>query len=355
MIVGILGLSIALQFIAAVMAFRLIRLTGERWAWGFIAAAIMLMTIRRSISLFHMVVNGNSYKADVIAEVVALVISILMVIGIARIAPVFRSVRQAKEDAQLAEKEVRTLKEKLEARVTERTSQLEAANKELEAFSYSVSHDLRSPLRAIDGFSSILLENYSAKLDDEGKRLLGVVRDNTSHMGQLIDDILQFSRTGRAELASVVVDMDRLVRDVLHELRHLTMGSTLQVEIGHLPAVRGDSAMLRQVFVNLLTNAIKFSRTRDTPRIGIGAEVKERETVYYVKDNGVGFDLQHSDKMFGAFERLNNVNEFEGTGIGLAIVKRIVTRHGGRVWAEGKVNEGATIYFALPNKENDHE
>ncbi len=248
-----------------------------------------------------------------------------------------------------AEREVQELNRDLEQRVEERTEQLEAANKELESFSYSVSHDLRSPLRAIDGFSHILLEDYAAKLDEEGKRMLNVVRDNTVRMGQLIDDILQFSRTGRLELASFEVDMESLAHDVTDSLYSVAGDAHKpQMEIGHLPPTLGDRAMLRQVFVNLLSNAIKFSRSVDTPRIQVGAEVQGSETIYFVKDNGVGFNMEYVGKLFGVFQRLHSMEEFEGTGIGLAIVKRIVTRHGGRVWAEGKVNEGATIYFALP-------
>jgi PAS domain S-box-containing protein len=256
-------------------------------------------------------------------------------------------------ELKVAEDKIVELNRDLERRVEERTAQLEAVNKELESFSYSISHDLRTPLRAIDGFSHILLEDYAGKLDEEGKRLLNVVRDNTHRMGQLIDDILKFSRTGRVELNSSGIDMEQMAQAVVEELQSAIVGSKLQMEIDPIPPTRGDSAMMRQVFVNLISNAIKFSCTREIPRIQIGATINGEETVYYVRDNGVGFDMQYADKLFGVFQRLHSVNEFEGTGIGLAIVKRIITRHGGRVWADGKVNEGATIYFALPNREKN--
>jgi light-regulated signal transduction histidine kinase (bacteriophytochrome) len=252
-----------------------------------------------------------------------------------------------------AEDEVKALNRDLEQRVIARTAQLDAANKELEAFSYSVSHDLRTPLRAIDGFSHILLDDYADKLDEEGKRLLTVVRDNTRRMGQLIDDILHFSRTGRVGIAFAEIDMESLAHEAMEELRPAVNIDKLRREIGRLPPAWGDSAMMRQVFVNLLSNAIKFSRSRETPRIEVGGAAQGGEVVYYVKDNGVGFDMKYIGKLFDVFRRLHRVDEFEGTGIGLAIVKRIVLRHGGRVWAESRLDEGTTVYFALPAREAD--
>lgn len=226
--------------------------------------------------------------------------------------------------------------------------------KELEAFSYSVSHDLRTPLRAIDGFSRILIEDYRDKLDDEGKRLLNVVRNNALKMGQLIDDILAFSRMGPLALEISKVDMEKLARDVFAELQSTEEERDLKLEIKTLPTTSADPSMMRQALVNLLANAIKFTRPRTTPLIEVGGRAGDDENIYYVKDNGVGFDSQYIGKLFGVFQRLHRVEEFEGTGIGLAIVKRIIGKHDGRVWAESKVNEGATFYFTLPAKAKNY-
>ena len=254
-----------------------------------------------------------------------------------------------------------TERKHLNQMLQEKNAELETANKELEAFSYSVSHDLRTPLRAVDGFSQMLLKNHSGRLDEEGKRLLNVVRDNTKKMGQLIDDILAFTRVGQLEIKTSEVDMEAVAREVWQEIKSSMAEREpskarrdVQLEIKPLPKVQGDPAMLRQVWTNLLGNAAKFTSSRTTARIEIGgspglaANGAGNECTFYVKDNGVGFDQQYVEKLFGVFQRLHGVAEFEGTGIGLVIVKRIINRHGGRVWAEGKSNEGATFYFALP-------
>jgi two-component system sensor kinase len=252
-----------------------------------------------------------------------------------------------------AEEELRGSRDdlnKVNLQLAEHAVQIEAANKELEEFSYSISHDLRVPLRAVNGFSRILLEEYRDKLDDEGRRLLNVVRDNTRRMEQLIDGILGFLHSGRVVVSRVEINMEELAREVMKELEPATAGREVVLEIKTLPPVRADRALMRQVLVHLLGNAIKFTRSRSSARIEVGAMGGEKEVVYYVRDNGAGFDAQYAGKLFGVFQHLHGVAEFEGPGVGLAIVKRIVARHGGRVWAEGKVNEGATFYFALPTK-----
>jgi signal transduction histidine kinase len=229
----------------------------------------------------------------------------------------------------------------------ERSSELKAANKELEAFSYSVSHDLRAPLRHIDGFASILLEDYAECLDEEGRRVLGVVCDSSRQMGRLIDDILTFSRLSRVDMKKSEIDMADLACSVAEELRRREPGRAVDLRIDDLPAARGDPSLMRQVFVNLISNALKFTRHKPEARVEVGAFAQGGENVYYVRDNGAGFDMAYADKLFGVFQRLHREEEFEGTGIGLTIIRHIVERHGGRVWAEGRVNEGATFYFTL--------
>jgi len=241
----------------------------------------------------------------------------------------------------------------LEAQVAQRTKALEGTNAELESFSYSVSHDLRAPLRAIHGFSRILLEDHHTKLDPEAQRLLGVIDQNTRRMGQLIDDLLAFSRLGRTDVTTGPVDMKALTQLVADEVQRAEAGrnGSLEIRIDALPPARGDRGLLRQVMSNLLLNAAKFTRGRPTAKIEVGSQADGSQTVYYVKDNGAGFDARYADKLFGVFQRLHSTEQFDGTGVGLAIVKRIVQRHGGRVWAEGAVNQGATFYFTLPGEE----
>ena len=247
---------------------------------------------------------------------------------------------------ELAKSETKV--KKLNEELGRHTAKVEEANKEMEAFAYSVSHDLRTPLRAIDGFSRILLEDYENKLDDEGKRLLNVVRDNTNRMSHLIDDILHFSRAVRIGMSLSEIDMEGVARTVIEELKPLVAGRKLQINLGKLPIVQGDRVMLHQVFENLLTNAIKFTGKNAEAHIDIGGQIEAGKAVYYVKDDGAGFDMQYADKLFGVFQRLHSVEEFEGTGIGLAIVKRIILRHGGTIRAEGEVGKGATFYFSIP-------
>jgi light-regulated signal transduction histidine kinase (bacteriophytochrome) len=238
-----------------------------------------------------------------------------------------------------------------EAKIREHAAQLEAANKELEAFSYSVSHDLRAPLRAIDGFSTALLEDYIDRLDDDGKRYLNIIGSNAKKMGQLIDDLLLFSRLGRQEIRPSDINMEKLAKTVFEELKLAVPERKVQMNINTLFPAQGGQAMIRQVFVNLLSNSIKFTRTKETAVIDVDGRSEGDENIYTIKDNGVGFDMRYVDKLFGVFQRLHSSEEFEGTGVGLAIVQRLIHRHGGRVWAEGKVNEGAIFSFTLPRRE----
>lgn len=236
---------------------------------------------------------------------------------------------------------------RLEDRVKERTQELTVLNQELESFSYSVSHDLRAPLRAINGFAEMLEEDYADKLDDEGKDNIKVIRDNALNMGQLIDDLLQFSRLGRQEIVSCKIDMNGLVSEIIEGIKIEGRYNHVIINYESLPQAKGDVALVRQVMVNLITNAAKYSSKVDNPLVTITSVKKEGKDVYVVKDNGVGFDMKFYDKLFGVFQRLHSQEDFEGTGVGLAIVERIIKRHGGRIWAESEKGKGAIFYFYL--------
>jgi signal transduction histidine kinase len=230
--------------------------------------------------------------------------------------------------------------------------QLEEVNKELESFSYSVSHDLRAPVRALVGFSKMLEESYNDTLDDEGKRMVGVIHRNAIKMGSLIDDLLEFSKMGRQEVRKSAINVADMVKEVISDITDQTEYHA-NVTINELLPTYADRALLTQVWINLISNAFKYSAKKENPAVEIGSHRDDRYIVYYVKDNGAGFSMEYAEKLFGVFQRLHKASEFEGTGVGLAIVHRIITRHGGRVWAEAKVNEGATFFFTLPGDKSE--
>lgn len=259
-----------------------------------------------------------------------------------------RDLQQEVTVRKQAEERITRLNEDLQRRAAE----LQEAVGQLESFSYSISHDLRAPLRAIDGYSKAVLEEYEGRVDPEGKRLLTVIRNNAVMMGQLIDDLLAFSRLGRQEVKRSLIHMTQLAHTVFEDLNHETRNRKIDIQIDTLPDTLGDLSMMRQVYRNLLSNAIKFTGKKDLGMIHVGSRVEDTENIYFVRDNGIGFDMQYSNKLFGVFRRLTNAEDFEGTGVGLAIVQGIIQKHGGRVWAEGQPGSGSTFFFALPRKTN---
>jgi light-regulated signal transduction histidine kinase (bacteriophytochrome) len=255
------------------------------------------------------------------------------------------------DDRKRAQEEILRLNADLEDRVRRRTVELEATNKELESFSYSISHDLRAPLRAIDGYSRMVEEDYGDKFDGEGKRMLSIVREEALKMGHLIDDLLAFSKLSRKSLDETQdIDMTAMAKNVAQEILRDQNAERVRLDIWPLPPAKGDGALLRQVWVNLISNALKYSGSRPQAEVVVTGEVVNGEAIYRVQDNGVGFDMKYAGKLFGVFQRLHKAEEFEGTGVGLAIVHRVITRHGGTVRADGRPGEGATFYFTLPVK-----
>jgi light-regulated signal transduction histidine kinase (bacteriophytochrome) len=272
---------------------------------------------------------------------------------VVKVTGIFQDITELKK----TEAEIKKLNDELEQRVKDRTAELMAANQELESFSYSVSHDLRAPIRAIDGFSQIILDEHLQNVDPEVSRYLEIIRQNTRNMGNLVDDLLAFSRLGRQYIERQTVNTQRLVKEVVEEIQMSNPDRDVKFEIGELPDCQADVNLFKQVYVNLISNAVKFTRKCDHARIEIGAELKsppgnlevEKSTkyCYYVRDNGVGFDMRYYDKLFGVFQRLHKSEDYEGTGVGLAIVKRVIEKHGGKVWAESQPNQGTTFYFVL--------
>ena len=263
---------------------------------------------------------------------------------------ILRAIREAQDKAEKikAQEEILKLNAELEERVQLRTAELEVANKQLESFTSTVSHDLRSPLQVIIGYASILSRKYGEVLNEDGKQLLHGIKEHTRQMGQLIDDLLDFSRLGRTEPVKKQLDMNELVQAAISQLRLANEQLKARFRFQELKPGFGDKGLMYQVWVNLISNAIKYSRNELNPVIEIGTRKLEGEDVYYIKDNGVGFDMQYYTKLFGVFQRLHKPSEFEGTGVGLAMVHAVISKHGGRLWAEGKVNGGATFYFTLP-------
>lgn len=260
----------------------------------------------------------------------------------------FRKLYEREQDILESDAKIQQLNLDLEKKVEQRTAQLNASNQELEAFTYSVSHDLRAPLRAIDGYAKILEEDYDSRIDAHGRHLLTVITKNARYMGNLIDDLLEFSKTSRAELIRNPFNTEVEVKRIAGSLMAFEKNRSVEININVLESCNGDIAMLRQVWTNLISNALKYSRKTEEAKVEIGSIRLKDEIQYYVKDNGIGFNMDYIEKLFGVFQRLHKKEEFEGTGVGLALVKNILERHNGKIWVKAAVNKGATFYFSLP-------
>ncbi len=311
----------------------------------------------------HSVSSFNRFLAAILALVA--VFTILLLVAIGKYLLLTKQKEKRAEELIIANKELAFQSKEKEKRAGEliiankelafqneekekRAEELNLANKELESFSYSVSHDLRAPLRAVHGYARMLKEDYGTTLDHEGNRVMNCIMNNATKMGTLLDDLLTFSRLGRKQLLKINIPMNQMVTNLCSEQKNEHGNRAIQFNINNLHPAQGDSAAIKQVWVNLISNAVKYYRLNEKTFIEIGSEIKEDEIIYFIKDNGVGFDMRYANKLFGVFQRLHSEEEFEGNGVGLAIVQRIIAKHGGRVWAEGKVNEGAIFYFSLP-------
>ncbi|MDD5261228.1 MAG: ATP-binding protein [Methylacidiphilales bacterium] len=334
--------------------------------WIYISFAIFIL----SCGMTHLMEIWNIWHPDYwlsgLTKALTAVSSLISAVLLIRLMPkviVLPSPRQLKETNEALQCEIHEHKkaseavQKLNQHLRKQAALLEAANDELEAFSYSVSHDLRAPLRHIDGFIDLLKSNPALESDPVSRRHMDVISNSARKMSQLIDDLLEFSRLGRSSLQPIRFEMRKLVDEAIHQMEPETRGRKIFWKIGELPSVEGDPALLRQVWINLISNAVKYTQTRFEATIEIGRHFSSANTpvtddvVFYVRDNGVGFDMRYASKLFGVFQRLHNTQKFEGTGIGLASVQRILHRHGGRCWAEGQVEQGATFYFCLPKKQ----
>jgi signal transduction histidine kinase len=359
-----LGLALALQYYQfREVGFALLTLAVATTTW-YAGNGPAVLSIILASTAFNYFFTEPLYTLDVYAsDLPYFFIFVLWAILVASFSAVRRraeeTLREARDRLEIEvetrkfhEEEVRTLNQTLSRRATE----LEAANKELESFAYSVSHDLRAPLRHVGGFAELLQKHASASLDEKSNRYLSTILESAKRMGSLIDDLLAFSRIGRADTRRTTVDLDQLVKEVIADIGQDTKGREVEWKIGALPVCNGDRSMLRLVMMNLLSNALKFTRSRSNPTIEIGSSRGDKGAIeIFVRDNGVGFDMRYVDKLFGVFQRLHRPEEYEGTGIGLATVQRVIHRHGGKVRAEGVVDRGTTVYFSLPPPQESSE
>jgi signal transduction histidine kinase len=336
---GIVGTVLGISLIAALLLSRRLQQTITRPIYELTSAA------RKVVDQRDFGIRVDKTTTDEIGLLVDAFNEMLAEIG-TRTAYLESSKKQLEE----TEERLRSLNAELEARVSARTEELETANKDLEGFSYSVSHDLRAPIRAISGFCTLFEQDHRSQLDDESRRKLGIIKSEADRMGALIDDLLAFSRLGRKAIARSELDMAELVNSVLSRLKSDGETKPADVRIGVLPRASADRSLIEQVWTNLLSNAFKFSSKAASPTIEIGGISDEKEHVYFIRDNGTGFDPKYAERLFGVFQRLHQDTEYPGTGVGLALVQKIVTRHGGRVWADGRPGDGATFHFTLPKE-----